>query len=119
MDLSERLKELQKVEKALADERNLDQISFYEGYIKGLKFAEKTEQPKENIKKEIYSPSNLNHLRQYLGELPDNYLISAKELYRIVEVMAPLMTEEQEQQIVKALKSLTKPPKGCIMGVEA
>ena len=36
------LEEIKKAEKALAEETNLNQQSFYEGYIKGLKFSQKT-----------------------------------------------------------------------------
>ena len=38
----DKTKELERVEKALKKEKNLNQISFYEGYIKGLKFEGKT-----------------------------------------------------------------------------
>ena len=36
-------KEIKRVQKLIETERNLDQISFYEGYIKGLRTAEEKE----------------------------------------------------------------------------
>lgn len=51
----------------------------------------------------IYS---LGFIRQYLGELPPDTMVSAKELWKIFNSFAPLMTEEQENELVEALKSV-------------
>ena len=34
-------KEIERIEKILETEKNLDKITFYEGYLKGLKYKEK------------------------------------------------------------------------------
>ena len=48
----------------------------------------------------------LGLLRQYLGEQTEGTIYTAKELYAIIEVFAPLMTEEQEKELIEALKKL-------------
>lgn len=49
---------------------------------------------------------NLGYIRQYLAELPDDKMVSAKELWKIFNAFAPIMTEEQEKQLVESLKSV-------------
>lgn len=49
---------------------------------------------------------NLGFIRQYLGELPPDKMVSARELWEIFNTFAPLMTEEQEKQLVEALKNV-------------
>jgi len=48
------LEELKKAEKALEEERNLEQVTFYEGYIKGLKYGNQAlKKQREEIVSEI------------------------------------------------------------------
>lgn len=49
---------------------------------------------------------NLGFIRQYLGELPPDKTVTAKELWKIFNSFAPLMTVEQEKELVEALKSV-------------
>lgn len=53
-----------------------------------------------------YKNMDLGFIRQYLGELPPDKMVSARELWEIFNTFAPLMTEEQEKQLVEALKSV-------------
>lgn len=49
---------------------------------------------------------SLGFIRQYLAELPDDKMVSAKELWKIFCTFQPLMTEEQEKKLVEVLKSV-------------
>lgn len=72
---------------------------------------EAKEQVREEERKTMLAfPSQLGHnlgfIRQYLGELPPYTMVSARELWEIFNVFAPLMTVEQEKELVEALKSV-------------
>jgi hypothetical protein len=52
---------------------------------------------------------NLGFIRQYLGELSPDTMVSAKELWKIFNAFTPLMTEEQEKMLITELdKVFTK-----------
>lgn len=50
--------------------------------------------------------SNLGFIRQYLGEVPPDRTFTAKELWEVFNAFAPLMTIEQEKEIVEAIKGI-------------
>lgn len=43
---------------------------------------------------------SLGFIRQYLGELPPEKTFTAKELWEVFNVFAPLMTKEQEKEVI-------------------
>jgi len=47
---------------------------------------------------------NLGYIRQYFGELDKNKTFTAGKLWEIFNTFAPLMTPEQEQEIIAELK---------------
>jgi len=51
---------------------------------------------------------NLGFIRQYLGEVPKDTIFTADELWKVFNTFAPLMTKEQEKELVEALKSIEK-----------
>ncbi len=54
-------KEIERIEKKLETEKNLDKITFYEGYLKGLKFQEKKKKEKERFN-DTGIPTSLEYL---------------------------------------------------------
>jgi len=50
--------------------------------------------------------SNLGFIRQYLGEVPPDRTFTAKELWEVFNAFAPLLTKEQEKEIVDAIKGI-------------
>lgn len=49
---------------------------------------------------------NLGFIRQYLGEVSPERTFTAKELWEVFNTFAPLMSEEQEKEIVETIKGL-------------
>lgn len=48
--------------------------------------------------------TRISMLRQWLGELPDDKTFTAKELWEAINSFCPLMTKEQEEQLLISLK---------------
>lgn len=92
----------------LAGEENIGKFKNMSHLTEDLRMRIRNEirQEREVLLKEKHT--NLGFIRQYLGELPPDAMVSAKELWEIFNAFAPLMTVEQERELVKSLKKLLK-----------
>lgn len=74
----------------------------FEGTAEDLKPSEeKKDWEEEKI------PS-LGFIRQFFAEQPTEKTYTAKELWKVFETFAPMMTEEQEKMVVESLKNAGK-----------
>lgn len=58
--------------------------------------------------KDKEKPSDLGLLRQYFGEVPKDKTFTADELWHVFNSFSPLMTKEQEKELIGELKKIIK-----------